>query len=753
MAVTLQIGQERYIAENAAEESTLEEILYAMQSQLAATTNQTSTISKNQKSQTINTQQSNSALGGFNQAARRTEDTLEDLENAANVTSGSLLDTARNVASGFNSAIKGMVSSLEKGEIDPRSMIENISGAVASGLSGLGTAAGAAIGSVVPVVGTAAGAAVGKFVGDGLGTTLTTLAGAVGMAIGIMDGFAKTTQALASDGVIFGDGLSKATKDILDQGLTMSMFSKLVQESGDDLRLLGGSATQGSKKLLKMFQSVENNKNEFINLGFAIEDIPGLMADYTASLQRFGVQVGNMSDADLRQNTLEYAKNLRLLADLTGDDVKTAKEKKRALLEESQLQSLITRMSESDVNAGDKINTAVRMIENLGFSTEDAIKFINRGVMTGDAAVMANAAGVGESLTGIRDNLLNSDPTIGVKEFTGNLLGVVKENIPKIKQSVMDLGDIAATGGDRAVAITAGLGKLNTFTRGIDSLNVDKFLENADKAAESQDKLAQGIASLEQSKVDMAKAVQGLATQLTSVSAPIITGAIDKLAVAIEASAAAITGGIETITSPGPATAEIQTGILNDLEFKNFKSGDDLGKGFFNDSDLADKIDELVDALDDSGKSQAEIVDELGKIGIKFDPNTNKYYKAEPTVAPVTPASPPISKPNDSISQPSSIPEKAYGDIVKPKSGGTIVRVAEAGEAEAIMPTAKTEKGELGIKVTGELIDSSYLMKTLVDTNKGGNGLLATLVSKLDDLNSSFEKLVYEQRQANRLAV
>lgn len=751
MAVTLQIGQERYIAENAAEESTLEEILYAMQSQLAATTNQTSTISKNQKSQTINTQQSNSALGGFNQAARRTEDTLEDLENAADVTSGSLLDTARNVASGFNSAIKGMVSSLEKGEIDPRAMIENISGAVATGLSGLGTAAGAAIGSVVPVVGTAAGAAVGKFIGDGLGATLTTLSGAVGTAIGIMDGFAKTTQTLANEGVVFGEGISTATQNILDTGMTMGQFSKLVQESGDSLRLLGGSTTQGSKRFIELYKNLKDSRTEFINLGYSIEDLPSLMADYTSGLGRFGNALENMTPNELKQGTLDYAKNLRTLSDLTGKDVKTLKEKQRQVTEESQLQNKIRQMQEAGIGDADKrIGAAVDIIEEMGFSYEDAVKFINRQVMTGEAAVMGSANGINQALSSILQNLANTDPSVPLDQFTNGLVKGVKEFTPQIEESSKNLGQIAATGGDAAVAVTKGLGKLNSFLQGIENYDPLKAQRERDAAAANaaKDPLNEGIVALEDGKQKIAESMQTLATTLTKESAPLITDAIKKLTEAIEMGAK----GIASLFAEETPIAKKQLDIINNDTFKKMQEGESTSMNPFADREIKSQIAALINALTDAGKTQEEISNELAKMGIERGYGDLSYTKIRPLEPVQNPTPVPVPSVLDNLA-PTPEGAMAFGDIVKPKPGGTILRVAEAGEAEAIMPTAKTEKGELGIKVTGELIDSSYLMKTLVDTNKGGNGLLATLVSKLDNLNSNFEKLVYEQRQANRLAV
>jgi hypothetical protein len=99
------------------------------------------------------------------------------------------------------------------------------------------------------------------------------------------------------------------------------------------------------------------------------------------------------------------------------------------------------------------------------------------------------------------------------------------------------------------------------------------------------------------------------------------------------------------------------------------------------------------------------------------------------------------------------LPGNAKGSIV-PKNPpvGVVKRMGEVGD-EAIMPLARASGGDLGVKVTGQLIDGSVLMKSLLDVNKNQASMIASLNSQMANMNSNFEKLVQEQRQANRLAV
>jgi hypothetical protein len=89
-------------------------------------------------------------------------------------------------------------------------------------------------------------------------------------------------------------------------------------------------------------------------------------------------------------------------------------------------------------------------------------------------------------------------------------------------------------------------------------------------------------------------------------------------------------------------------------------------------------------------------------------------------------------------------PKKALGGIFNYKPGGELVTVAEAGP-ELVAPAKRTREGKLGLEVSGAHLDNSQLLRSLVEISKGQADLMASL-------NGKFDKLVSEQRQANRLS-
>lgn len=760
--VKITIDGKEYEAVNAAEESTLQDILEVMTSQSTDVKKQTSIFSKNQANQTVSTKKSNTALDSFGKAARKTEDTLSDLEHAADEAGGTLLDSAKSVAGGFASAVKSISSGLETGDISVKNVISDVGESLAKGMSGLGAMVGTAFGPV--------GTAVGKMIGDTAGAALTAITGAVGVAIGYMEGLQQTVNGLAASGVVFGEGVSKATDNILASGMTLGQFQKVVQESGESLRLLGGSVSTGAKRMSSINKELIPFRDQFTNLGFSFEEMPGLVAEYASSLERFGGTINKMSDADLAKNTYEYAKNLRVIADVTGMDAKAAKEKIQQAATDARLQDYYFKMQAAGVSdislRMGNVSAELDKMDLTGAFKE----FLIYGQVIGDKAVeVAQSPYIQELFAKTAASL--GDPTVKIEKFQDNFYQGLQDTAAGIQEDVKRMAPIAA--------ISAKLGESALNNLGIINQRMDelrKLYENGgvagirkgiDDAAinAAKDKTVEGLAALASGQQTIKESMQSLASSLTQGATWIITPAIKALAGAISGTA----DMVHTMVN-GVDITELKQKIKGNQDFQSMNKGDGLSSNPFAQLELKRDLNVLVDTLRDAGKSDEAITNELGKLGVKLEDGlfVNDFIKidpdqfsqiAEPILIPQAPQQP--SGPTNNTPQNPTPPPPdtratrafAYGDIVKPKSGGHIVKVAEAGQAEAILPTERTQSGQLGVKMTGDLIDSSTLMKTLVDANKGSNALLSSLITRMDTMNNNFEKLVSSQRQANRLAV
>jgi hypothetical protein len=106
---------------------------------------------------------------------------------------------------------------------------------------------------------------------------------------------------------------------------------------------------------------------------------------------------------------------------------------------------------------------------------------------------------------------------------------------------------------------------------------------------------------------------------------------------------------------------------------------------------------------------------------------------------------------NNTQTEQSAKPQ-ALGGIFNYKPGGEKVTVAEAGP-EVVLPASRGPDGKIGIEVSGAMLDNSRLLQNLVRVNESQATLIAGLNEKMGNMSNFMEKLVQEQRQANRLAV
>jgi hypothetical protein len=109
-------------------------------------------------------------------------------------------------------------------------------------------------------------------------------------------------------------------------GLSNEQFGlmpKALKRAGDSIVSLGASTADGQKKLMRMLAVTNDQREAFQRLGIGQEELMERQSDYVALQKASGMQlVGNMrTEAGLQKASLEYTKNLLVLADITGQDV------------------------------------------------------------------------------------------------------------------------------------------------------------------------------------------------------------------------------------------------------------------------------------------------------------------------------------------------------------------------------------------------------------------------------------------------
>lgn len=155
-------------------------------------------------------------------------------------------------------------------------------------------------------------------------------------------------QDYAKAGISFSGSFAEMQLVATKAGLGLEQFSKAVLNNRDQLNQVGSAGADAVGKLATAMgvasnditktnslvgKSGRNLRDEMFKMGYTFEDQIGLFSNYMANMQAAG-KLEKMSKEDIAKGTREYARDLKILADITGKDAKKA-------MEESQKASLM----------------------------------------------------------------------------------------------------------------------------------------------------------------------------------------------------------------------------------------------------------------------------------------------------------------------------------------------------------------------------------------------------------------------------
>jgi hypothetical protein len=152
--------------------------------------------------------------------------------------------------------------------------------------------------------------------------------------------FQKSADALDSytkQGASFANGMMEMRETAHEAGISISILSEIGKKSSDNIRAMGVTQGEGVAILSKGMGSAAKTigksgatlRDEMLSMGYSYEEQGELMASYGAQLKASGVDLKNLAPAELAAGTKEYARNVKILSDLTGQDAQKAMEKAR----------------------------------------------------------------------------------------------------------------------------------------------------------------------------------------------------------------------------------------------------------------------------------------------------------------------------------------------------------------------------------------------------------------------------------------
>ena len=215
---------------------------------------------------------------------------------------------------------------------------------------------------------------------------LPLIGGLIGPVFGAIassgDRVYKTFQQSASVGANFNGSIRGMITAASGAGLTIDQFSSIIAKNSESLALLGGSSSEGAKRLAQLGKAIRGTplQDSLARLGYSAEDINTGFARYSGMLAKStGGQ--KISNAELIKQTGDYLKNLDAVSKLTGKSKEALQAEEDARRRDAQY-----RIAERLIRKEDRKNLDMFM-NSLEPSEAEAFKeMLATGTLSGKAS-------------------------------------------------------------------------------------------------------------------------------------------------------------------------------------------------------------------------------------------------------------------------------------------------------------------------------------------------------------------------------
>lgn len=285
--------------------------------------------------------------------------------------SASAIKETMAVAAAMGTATKSMVTSagsLSRKLLDGTNGVEFATGVMTAGIDIAGAASGQ-MGQSATAAGTALMGAGGKakafgaaLVGAGAVMGATSAASAA-LKFGVevlgkeVEKTVTAFNTVTSSGAMYTDGMTGMRNAATDAGLTVDMFSKVLQTNSADLAKSGLGVAEGAKVMGKVVKTIRDSGagTQLQKLGYGFQEQAELVSETIANMRRAGAG-GPVVQQEVATQTMKYAENLRLLTALTGED---AKKKEEAIRNENQILAFQSELAKKTPAQQAQINAAM----------------------------------------------------------------------------------------------------------------------------------------------------------------------------------------------------------------------------------------------------------------------------------------------------------------------------------------------------------------------------------------------------------
>ena len=361
-------------ANNAAQDSTLNAILGAIQAQTGTTTNVSS-----------------AGLSAANQRGSKLAGTLGILGGTASNTGDQIAgagQSASNAASKFTAASTKVFSSF--GMLASQSTTTGgMMGGISKGITSLGESLGSAA-KLIPGLG-------GKMAAGVIaGVSLTA-----GLLTGALSKNIEQYEKIQAAGGSFGYSLTTMRQISHEAGISVEMMSNIVQKAGHQLSMFGGTTERGARDFAKQNKLMQDiHGDSLLRLGIGYQEQGQLLAEFMGDLAASGANLSELDATQLNNSFMTLTKQQKMFAQYNGTTLEQERQKAKANKEDAQLQAALLGLAPDQRKAAEM---AIAQAETMVAGGGKALKemFLNNG----EVFTAGSVGLVGELGTGFNDSL------------------------------------------------------------------------------------------------------------------------------------------------------------------------------------------------------------------------------------------------------------------------------------------------------------------------------------------------------------
>ena len=360
--------------------------------------------------------------------------------------------------------------------------------------------------------------------------------------------FKKSTEALASytkQGASFAGGMLEMRQVANDAGLSLKTLSDAAAKSSEDIRAAGLTQGEGAKMIAKGMGDMTKKfggatasaRDELLALGYSYQDQAELMASYGAQVKATGRDMKNIAPEQLQREMKDYAVNLKVISDITGQDAKKLMDKAR---QESMRGALMGKLDAKQQEAYKSSYAAMMaMGPEMGPKLQQALTQVMAGGPVTDPIIAGN-----------KDIMDMINKTAGqVSAGNADMAVNTQKNLSEAGKAMKDHGenatDQAVLFGGAVDGVVSGMAQMQNAFKAF-QLDPDAA-ENSKKAAKSQMDLANSADSVEAGFAKVTTAAQDLAKSMEETVGKHLGEYADLLGHTMEETVAVFKKGLDAI--------------------------------------------------------------------------------------------------------------------------------------------------------------------------------------------------------------